>query len=67
MTDTFKEIIEKKDGQIILIFSRGTTQDLVVDVFTKGNLILSDTDKMMLESLNLLWILNEKNTEKGQN
>ena len=63
-----KELIEKNDSQIILIFSRGSAEDLVIDVFTKGNLILSDMDKMMLKNTNLSHlILNEENTKKGQN
>ena len=61
-----KELIEKNDSQIILIFSRGSAQDLVIDVFTKGNLILSDMDKMMLKNTNLSQlIVNEENTKKG--
>ena len=68
MVSTLKEIIEKKESQIIIVFSRGTMQDLVLDIFFKKELTLSDSDKMMLRNLNLLEIINDKEENvEGQN
>lgn len=67
MENTLKGIIDAKEKEIILIFSRGTKEDLVIDVFTKGNFTLSNTDKAMLKNMNLLEVLDSLSTQEGQN
>ncbi|MHB8281300.1 MAG: hypothetical protein ACYDDE_00680 [bacterium] len=54
------ETLVKKDKQIILTISRGAGQDLELDIYTKGGLTISKTDKMMLKNINVLEMIDKE-------
>ena len=54
------ETLIKKDNQIIVCISRGQAQDLVLDIYTKGGLTITKTDKMMLKNMNVFELLDRE-------
>lgn len=57
--DILEKLI-KKDKQIILTISRGQGQDLELDIYTKGGLTITKTDKMMLKNINVFEMLDRE-------
>ena len=57
--DILEKII-KKDQQIIVVISRGQGKDLELDIYTKGGLTITNTDKMMLKNINIFEMLDKE-------
>ena len=57
--EILETLIKKKDKQIILCISKGQGQDLELDVYTKGELILTKIDLMMLKNITIFEMLEK--------